>query len=91
MEYPQIFAIIEELSHYSGLVVIPDNIITVNLIPFSYIATNYPSISIMNEVLTLILPILQTLSANFLLMIPIFYAQDVLLHCLLSISRFKDS
>ena len=68
IEYPQIFAIIEELSHYSGLVVIPDNIITVNLIPFSYIATNYPSISTMNEVLTLILPILQTLSANFLLM-----------------------
>ena len=68
IEYPQIFAVIEELSHYSDLVVIPDNIITVNLIPFSYIATNYPSISAMNEVLTLILPILQTLSANFLLM-----------------------
>ena len=68
IEYPQIFAIIEEFSHYSDLVVIPDNIITVNLIPFSYIATNYPSISAMNEVLTLILPILQTLSANFLLM-----------------------
>lgn len=68
IEYPQIFAVIEELSHYSDLVVIPDNIITVNLIPFPYIATNYPSISAMNEVLTLILPILQTLSANFLLM-----------------------
>ena len=66
-EYPQIFAIVEELSHYSAQVVIPTNTILDNF-SFTPIETNYPSLSIMTEVLDQILSILETLSPNFLFM-----------------------
>ena len=101
-EYPKIFAILEELNHYTGLVVIPTNIIPFKFRSFPDIDTTYPSISIMNVVLSLISPILQTLSADFLLMMMKnhrliktmktcinFNAQDLLLHCWMSVPSLK--
>ena len=68
IEFPNLFAIIDELHHYSKQSVIPvDMILTEGGIPLAR-STPYPTITLINTALNMVLDLLPSISYSFMIM-----------------------
>ena len=64
VEYPEVFALYEEIRHYSELIVVQVDVIPDKLEPMQIMDSNYPAIATIHTVLQLIMSIISCLSTR---------------------------